>query len=74
LFFCVFGGALAAAVATLGQQRAVAVTADQDNQNMMDHLGITLHPGSGGDEKAPNHANYDESKTNPFPVFPIPSR
>jgi (4-O-methyl)-D-glucuronate---lignin esterase len=43
-------------------------TADQDHQNMMDQLGIkALRPGPSGDEKAPNHANYDESKANPYP-------
>jgi len=50
----------------------VTFTADQDHQNMMDQLGIkALRPGPSGDEKAPNHANYDESKANPYP--PIPS-
>jgi len=48
-------------------------TADQDHQNMMDQLGIkALRPGPSGDEKAPNHANYDESKANPFPDLPDP--
>jgi hypothetical protein len=51
----------------------VTFTADQDRQNMMDQLGIkTLRPGPSGDENAPNHANYDESKANPFPVLPDP--
>jgi len=40
---------------------------------MMDQLGIkALRPGPNGDEKAPNHANYDESKANPFPTLPDP--
>jgi hypothetical protein len=40
---------------------------------MMDQLGIkALRPGPSGDEKAPNHANYDESKANPFPDLPDP--
>jgi hypothetical protein len=48
-----------------------AMTADQDHQNMMDQLGIkALRPGPSGDEKAPNHANYDESKANPYPNVP----
>jgi hypothetical protein len=51
----------------------VTFTADQDHQNMMDQLGIkALRPGPSGDEKAPNHANYDESKANPFPTLPDP--
>jgi len=46
-------------------------TAEQDHQNMMDQLGIkALRPGANGNEKAPDHANYDESKANPFPDLP----
>ena len=38
---------------------------------MMDQLGIrALRPGPSGNEAAPNHANYDESKANPFPDLP----
>ena len=49
----------------------VVWTAEQDHQNMMDQLGIkALRPGPSGDEKAPNHANYDESKANPYPNLP----
>ena len=52
---------------------AAAAAAEQDHQNMMDQLGIkTLRPGPSGDEKAPNHANYDESKANPYPNLPDP--
>jgi hypothetical protein len=51
----------------------VTLTADQDHQNMMDQLGIkALRPGWSGDEKAPNHANYDETKANPYPNLPDP--
>jgi hypothetical protein len=33
---------------------------------MMDQLGIkALRPGPSGNDKAPNHANTDESKANP---------
>ncbi len=46
-------------------------TAAQDHRNMMDQLGIeALRPGPSGNEKAPDHANYDESKANPFPDLP----
>ena len=46
-------------------------TAEQDHQNMIEQLGIrALRPGPSGDENAPNHANYDESKANPFPNLP----
>jgi lysophospholipase L1-like esterase len=38
---------------------------------MMEQLGIkVLRPGPSGDENAPNHANYDESKANRFPNLP----
>ena len=38
---------------------------------MMDQLGIkALRPGPSGNEKAPDHANYDEAKANPFPRLP----
>lgn len=37
----------------------------------MDQLGIkALRPGPSGKENAPNQANYDESKANPFPNLP----
>lgn len=40
---------------------------------MMDQLGIkALRPGPSGNEKAPNHANYDETKANPYPEIPDP--
>lgn len=45
-------------------------TAD-DHKDMMRQLGIrALRPGPSGNEKAPNAANYDESKANPFPDYP----
>ena len=51
----------------------VTFTSEQDHQNMMDQLGIkALRPGPSGDENAPNHANYDESKANPYPIAPDP--
>ncbi|HEY1902193.1 MAG TPA: acetylxylan esterase [Terracidiphilus sp.] len=73
---CLFG-ALALGGYALAQNSAtpppVTFTADQDHQNMMDQLGIkALRPGPSGDEKAPNHANYDESVANPFSNLPDP--
>jgi hypothetical protein len=51
----------------------VTFTAEQDQQNMMEQLGIkALRPAPSGNEKAPNHANYDESRANPFPNLPDP--
>jgi len=52
---------------------AVTFTADQDQRNMMEQLGIkALRPGPTGNEKAANHANYDELKANPFAGIPDP--
>ena len=40
---------------------------------MMEQLGIkALRPGPSGNEAAPNHANYDESLANPYPLLPDP--
>ena len=61
----------AAQVATQKYQEPVTFTTLQDHKNMMDQLGITeLRPGPSGNESAPNHANYDESKADPYPVLP----
>jgi hypothetical protein len=48
------------------------LTAEQDHRMMMEQLGITaIRPGADGrDAKAPNAANYDESKGNPYPELP----
>src|SRR5579863_1508315 len=49
----------------------VTFTGDQDHQNMMDQLGIkSLRPGPSGNEKDPNHANYDEDKANSYGDLP----
>jgi len=50
------------------------LTAQQDHRNMMEQLGITsLRPGANGmDPQAPNYANYDETKANPYPNLPDP--
>jgi hypothetical protein len=49
----------------------VTLTAAQDHQNMMSQLGIhTLRPALTADENAPDHANYDEAKANPYPTIP----
>jgi len=47
--------------------------AKEDHQNMMDQLGIkSLRPGPSGSvpEDAPNAANYNEAKANPYPDLP----
>jgi beta-glucosidase len=67
-----FAGLLAWQAAATAQEPK-PWTAAEDHQNMMDQLGIkALRPGPSGDEKAPNHANYDEATANPFPNLPDP--
>jgi hypothetical protein len=66
---------LFAAVAAVSQsaQPATNLTADEDHHLMMQQLGIDeLRPGYSGNEKAPNHALYDESQANPFTALPDP--
>src|SRR5258706_15299467 len=61
------------ATGLIGQQapQPASWTAAEDHRNMMDQLGIkALRPGPSGTETAPNHANYDESTANPFPILP----
>src|SRR5947209_7573725 len=59
------------ALAVLSTCSGNGQTAEEDHRNMMEQLGIkSLRPGPSGDEKAPNHANYDESLANPFPDYP----
>ena len=59
------------AAVALGQEPPVNWTAADDHRNMMEQLGIkALRPGPSGKESDPNHANYDESKANPFPDLP----
>jgi hypothetical protein len=46
-------------------------TAQQDHKQMMERLGIVrLRPGPSGQPGAPNAANYDPQKANPFPYLP----
>jgi dienelactone hydrolase len=52
---------------------ATMAASEKDHQRMMDLLGIkSLRPGADGDAKAPNAANYDESKANIYPTLPDP--
>src|SRR5580700_5928742 len=49
----------------------LCVRAQDDHENMMKLLSIrSLRPGPSGDEKAPNHANYDTALANPYPNLP----
>src|SRR6201996_2568184 len=56
----------------LAAQKAMTEATNADHQNMMDQLHITsLRPGKNGtDTAAANFTNYDESKANPYPVWP----
>jgi hypothetical protein len=67
---------LAACAAVLAlAPRADAQPPDADRREMMRTLGISsLRPGPSGDEHAPNAANYDEAKANPYPDLPDPLR
>ena len=52
---------------------AQAAQQSADYQNMKDQLGIVaLRPGPASNATAPNAANYDESKANPYPNLPDP--
>lgn len=63
----------ACALAAIAMPAIGAPPADDNRTNMMRQLGISaLVPGFSGDEAAPDHANYDESKANPYPVLPDP--
>lgn len=67
----VFPALLAVAAAAQTVPAPKNWTAAEDHQNMMEQLGIrALRPGPSGNEAAPNHANYDEAKANPFPDYP----
>jgi hypothetical protein len=52
----------------------VQLTAQEDHKRMMDLLNIKeLRKGANGNNpKAPNAANYDEAKANPYPKLPDP--
>src|SRR5262245_48429335 len=63
--------ALLAARVSAQQPEPKNWTAQEDHRNMMEQLGIkALRPGPSGNEADANHANYDESKANPFPNLP----
>jgi len=64
---------LAAGASQAQQGTPAHPTADQDRAAMMARLNIAeLIPGPSGDEKAPNHANYDPAVANPYPNLPDP--
>ena len=70
LFVCAASATTALAQRTVADS-ASAWTAADDHRQMMQQLGIkTLRPGPSGNERDPNHANYEETKANPFTSLP----
>ena len=56
-----------------GPSPAIQAATQQDYQRTLDMLHLTsLRPGVSGNAQAPNAANYDEAKANPYPVLPDP--
>ena len=53
------------------ERDSIARFTAEDHRDMLRQLGITaLRPGPSGNEQAPNAANYDEAKANPYPELP----
>jgi hypothetical protein len=54
-------------------QDSIRVVTDKDYKQMLGQLNISsVRPGVSGTNTAPNAANYDEAKANPFPDLPDP--
>jgi hypothetical protein len=55
-------------------QQPVQLTAQEDRQRLMDllHIAALRNGANGSNPQAPNYANYDESKANPYPDLPDP--
>ena len=78
--YLIFIGAMSLSYLGLSQQTIIdsnkyppltTFTAQQDQANMMQQLGIKkLRPGPSASEADPNHANYDEQLANPCPLLP----
>lgn len=65
------GAAQQSAIDSSQYPRLTNFTAQQDQANMMQQLGIRkLRPGPSGNQSAPNHANEDESLADPCPQLP----
>ena len=69
------GDAASTSVAPADQQaseKPVQLTAAQDHQRIMELLHMDMiRPGrNGSNPQAPNYANYDEAKANPYPTLP----
>lgn len=78
-FFSILSLVVFCADAQFGQQSpsardSIRKLTEQDHKQMLAQLNITsLRQGANGnDPNAPNAANYDESKANPYPKLPDP--
>src|SRR5688572_23699558 len=70
-FLIISAPALAQPPGDPAARAAQAAATAEDHQDMMAQLGIrALRPGPSGNEAAPNAANYDETKANPYPDLP----
>jgi hypothetical protein len=74
LLSCGLACLAASGIAAADVPAPVEMTAEQDHKLMMEKLGINaIRQGANGrDPNAPNAANYDESKANPYPTLPDP--
>jgi hypothetical protein len=65
---------IAAPVLAADPPPPVELTSEQDHKLMLEKLGLAkIRQGANGrDPNAPNAANYDESKANPYPNLPDP--
>jgi hypothetical protein len=71
LMVAVFAAKAQPAVDNTGFTPVLNNTSQQNQQYIQQQLGITkLRPGPSGDEKAPNHANYDTALADPCPQLP----
>lgn len=78
LFLVMFSGSFIMSVVGQNEKvdssrypKLINFTTQQDHAHMMQQLGIQkLRPGPSGNEKDPNHANYDESIADPCPQLP----
>src|SRR6266480_4077739 len=77
--FCFFPGMVLLVMNSYAQPSrqamdSIRALSEEDHKKMMDQLHITsLRPGANGnDPKAPNAANYDEAKANPYSHLPDP--
>jgi hypothetical protein len=73
LCFTFFKGNAQTAIDSSKFAKPVRLTAEEDHKRLLALLNITeLRPGPSGNPNAPNAANSDESKANPFTTLPDP--